>query len=108
MLHPLSAIESFIEIGPGEGKRSQLLCEQGLKGVGIDFSPYVAEKLKERMDPFIRAGQYRVIEADIMQSLPEARADLVFCMMVLEHIEDDRAFLERAKQMVRPGGGDYW
>lgn len=104
MIGPLSLTETFIEIGPGEGKVSAFLCSKGLKGFGVDFSRPMLDKLRDRMDNHIQAERYSIIEADVMKQDISVQADLVFSIMVLEHIEDDAAFLERMKRLIKPGG----
>lgn len=104
MLAPLSGVESFIEIGPGEGSVSRMLCDKGLTGTGIDFSPIIMDRLGATMREYIRSGQYSTIQADLLERVPGIQADLVFGMMVLEHVEPERAFLGRMVQMVRPEG----
>ncbi len=104
MISPISAIESFIEIGPGEGKMSEYLCSRGLTGIGVDFSREMIEKLSQTMDKHIRTGHYSITKADVMAEELDIQADLVFSIMVLEHIEHDTEFLNRMKGLVKPGG----
>jgi len=104
MISPIDDINSFIEIGPGEGKLSKLLCSMGLKGVGIDFSPAIIGVLSQTMKSYVRSGQYSIVEADFMKEDLDLEADLVFSMMVMEHIEDDLRFLKRMKELTRKGG----
>lgn len=104
MITPLSEIRTFIEIGPGEGKLSKLLCAKGLIGTGIDFSEKAVQTLSMCMREEISSGLYRIIQADFVEKEFELQADLVFSMMVLEHVESDIQFLLKMKHMVKPGG----
>lgn len=104
MISPLATGDTFIEIGPGEGGVSRILCSKGLTGTGIDFSPIAVERLAIAMGEYIEAGVYSIIEADVLKEELPVKADLVFCMMVLEHVEDEAAFLQRMRGMVKAGG----
>ncbi len=98
----------FIEVGCGGGGLSRILCEKGLRGVGIDFSNQAIDAAKENLSPFVASGQYQLLQADFMEGsgLDEwtHRADLVFSMMVMEHIKDEDRFLANLLRLVKPGG----
>ncbi len=104
MISPVNQIKTFVEIGPGEGKVSKLLCSLGLHGIGIDFSQQTNKRLILRMRNEIENEQYRIIHGDFTSQEFSFNADLAFCVMVLEHIEDDLAFLKKMKKLVREGG----
>jgi SAM-dependent methyltransferase len=97
-------VRDFIEVGPGQGRVSRMLCARGLTGIGIEYSPEAASHLRDQLHDLIQSKQYQLVEADLLQSDLDMQADLVFCQMVLEHIEDDRTFLRKMVEMVRPGG----
>ncbi len=98
----------FIEVGCGGGGLSKILCEKGLRGVGIDFSIQAIEIAKENLSQFIASGQYQLTQADFMKEneLVEwnHQADLVFSMMVMEHVKDEDLFIENLLRLVKPGG----
>jgi SAM-dependent methyltransferase len=95
---------SFIEVGPGEGHLSARLCNKSIKGYGIDFSQAMIEILKKNMQEYIDRGVYSIIEADVMTGSHGVEADLVFSMLVMEHLEDDLLFLDRLKMLARNNG----
>ena len=103
-ISPIDKIHDFIEIGPGEGKLSNLLCSMGLKGTGIDFSHEITHALSSNMKNYTRSGQYSIIESDFAEKELNVKADLVFSMMVLEHIEDDLRFLVKMKKLSKKNG----
>ncbi len=104
LISPLRKGQSFIEIGPGEGKLSRLLCDRGLTGTGIDFSEISIAKLSDVIRDYCDSGQYAIARVDYTRDAFSRKADLVFCMMVLEHIQDDVKFLQKMKVATNPGG----
>ena len=96
--------KSFIEVGPGEGGMSMELCSLGLDGTGIDSSGLSVDRLSGNMRSFIEDGRYRIIHDDAMRMNTAPRADLVFSLMVMEHIKDDLLFLDTMKSMATEGG----
>jgi SAM-dependent methyltransferase len=98
----------FIEVGCGGGGLSKVLCEKGYVGAGIDFSKYAIQIAKENLSEFIESGMFRLINADFMETkeLTEwnHQADLVFSMMVMEHVKDEGLFIENLLRLVKPGG----
>jgi SAM-dependent methyltransferase len=96
---------SFVDIGCGGGHVSKLLCSLGMTGIGIDFSPLAIEKSRQTLREEIEAGRYLLIEGDataLDRELP--LSDMGISFMVMEHIEDDVAFVRAASHLVRPGG----
>ncbi len=95
----------FIEVGCGAGELSAVLCDRGMAGCGIDFSPRSLEQAEQRLFPHLQMGRYRLIEGDFqeMKKLPTP-ADIAVSMMVVEHIEDDDAFVRKLTRLVHSGG----
>jgi len=104
LIGPLEKIKTFVEIGPGEGRLSKYLCSKGLSGKGVDFSNDIVGPLSHNLQAEITSGQYEVINADFMAEDLNLKADLVFCFMVAEHIEDDLEFVQRMKKITNVGG----
>ncbi len=97
-------INSFIEIGPGEGKMSDYLCSKGFVGTGIEYSNEIIPILENKMRCYIDKNQYNIINDDFRKIEHENKVDLIFSMMVLEHIEDDLNFINKMKAFLKPGG----
>ncbi len=98
----------FIEVGCGGGGLSKILCGKGYVGAGIDFSKRAIQIARENLSEFIEAGKYRLINADFMEAKELSewnhQADLVFSMMVMEHVKDEGLFIENLLRLVKPGG----
>jgi SAM-dependent methyltransferase len=100
-----SGARTFCEVGPGAGDLSLALCRRGLNGVGVEFSSPAAAMSKAALSVPIQEGRYRLVEDDFMAIDGLGSGfDLALSMMVMEHIEDDAAFVKRVVGLVRPGG----
>jgi len=89
---------SVLEAGCGWGINLDALEKAGYHVIGCDISRRILELID-------RPGR-RLAEADLMQDLPTdaGLSDAVLALDVIEHLDDDRAALNRLGKMVRPGG----
>ena len=98
----------FLEVGCGAGDLSQILCEQGYRGVGIDFSPQAISLATENLAEHINDKNYRLVQANVMDKSSEEaldhEVDMALSMMVMEHVEDDQEFIRNIAKHVKPGG----
>lgn len=92
----LSGIETFLDIGCGAGDLDCTLVERfGWRGTGMDFSKSAietAEQLKQARG-LKKQPQFKLVGEHIPPKT--AKADLVICLEVLEHVKDDSGLLER-------------
>ncbi len=94
-----------LEVGAGIGSTTRALCTPASRAwMCLEPDARFCEKLRAlrasgELDPApeVVMGSTRTLSG-------EARFDAVLYMDVLEHIEDDRAELERAVELLRPGG----
>jgi len=98
--HPETAGAVVIDVGTGTGRILPVLAEYGFSPIGFDTC---ANCLEEHTYPFIQADICDLAEA--CAALPGARADLVLCCDVLEHIapELERLALENLAAAGRYG-----
>lgn len=90
----------FLEVGCGAGALSKKLLERGYRGAGVDVSPEALTRARVHLAEHIANGDYALHDA-----MPDGETfDFAMCMFVIEHIEDDAAFLREIAQRVRPGG----
>jgi SAM-dependent methyltransferase len=87
-----------LDAGCGWGVTLDHLERGGYRAVGLDIS----RRALQRLD---RPGR-RLIEADLTQELPDdaPRFDAVLALDVIEHLDDDRAAVERLARLAAPGG----
>jgi SAM-dependent methyltransferase len=86
-----------LDIGCGAGNMIHHLSRYGqVKGVEVDSRPVAMAK----------ARGYDVRQGDATRGIPfpDASFDLVTALDVIEHVDEDAAFLREAHRVARPGG----
>ncbi len=63
----VTASDTVLEIGPGEGVLTHALLETGAKVIAVEFDQDLIPKLTERFGVAISSGQLELVEADIMK-----------------------------------------
>lgn len=86
----IDAREAVLEVGCGTGQFAQCLAEQCQASyLGVDFSPVAIQQACRRVPTFLFACQ------DVVLRPPDYGGwDVVVALEVLEHLEDDRSFLQ--------------
>lgn len=87
----LKGCGTFIDIGCGAGDLSCSLAEMGLRGKGFDFSSDAinvakAMQKKRKIDP----TRLTFIKSSVGIGKMHEKADIVYCLEVLEHIKKDK------------------
>jgi len=91
---------SFLEIGVGAGGIFLDVLKKGYRGLGIDISSEAVKVTKERISGSYVDARVECLDLfDIKESF-----DLVVCLEVLEHIEDDRSFLHKINSCLNEDG----
>ncbi len=92
----------FLEVGPGGLMLSAELLRHFRRGTLIDFNPDTREFFAalERAD----RDRLSLIVADFMDYPFDTSYDAVIACEVLEHIEDESAFLGKIRGLLNPGG----
>ncbi len=89
----------LLEIGCGEGRGVALLREQVKNYIGIDKITGVIDKLSVA---YPQAEFYPAVIPPL--PFPEAKFDTVISFQVIEHIKDDRHYLQEIARVLKPGG----
>ena len=89
-----------LDAGCGWGVTLATLEQRGYRVVGMDVSRRALEMLNQE-----RPGR-QLAEADLTQALPSGLEgyDAVLALDVIEHLDDDRAAIERLAQLTSRGG----
>ncbi len=90
-----------IDVGCGTGFMVEKMCRLGLEVVGLEVSETLLEFAREKM----AASRYSptLVDKGIESASEFAPADLVICLDVIEHIEDDEGALVALKEACRGG-----
>ena len=96
--------ECFLEIGPGDLGLAVELVSRFTVGTLIDFNTTDVQQIYDEL-PIAYKQRLTLIIADFSQydSL-ESSFDCVVACEVLEHIENDRLFLQRTAKLLKQGG----
>lgn len=94
---------TVLELGCGAGMVVRHYLERAERVVGVD----VNDELLRRLEANHPGGRVRGVRVDLRgdwHELDGLVADVVIALDVLEHFEDDAAFVARAKAHLAPGG----
>jgi cyclopropane fatty-acyl-phospholipid synthase-like methyltransferase len=92
------------DVGCNSGNLSLYMAKHGCNVLGIDYARNVIDGARAS------AEYYRIknVEFKAMDFVKEwdrtDEFDFVFCCNVLEHVREDREFVEKFYQMLKPGG----
>ena len=88
----------LLEIGCGTGGNLRFFQDY-YQVTGVDIAPDAVRHARERVDCPILEGEFRDLFPEEFRGV-----DLVLLADVLEHVKDDRGFLEDILARLRPGG----
>lgn len=87
-----------LDVGCGRGTMLAALAERGWDVYGTELNDAIAASARAVLGDRIRTGPFESVE------LPAAPFDVVSFWHVLEHLDNPRAALQRARSILRPGG----
>src|SRR5262249_46282451 len=86
-----------LEIGCGRGLTGELLQRTlGCRVTGVELNPEVAKDAGRRLHA-VHAGDVQTLELG-------GTFDVVLALELFEHLTNNERFLERARELLRPGG----
>ncbi len=102
---PLAGGRVVLDAGCGDGLGTVLLASAAAQVIGEDRDPAVVADCRERWSDLANVT-FRLADvgagADV--DAPQGDVDLVCNFQVLEHVEDDLAFVRALRRRLRPGG----
>ena len=112
LLPPLDD-RGVLDAACGDGFYTERFVERGARVVGVDASPEMVERARERFagrtgdDAGTADITVPIHEADLTEGLPflaDESVDVVVCQLALEHVEDWTTVFETFERVLRPGG----
>jgi SAM-dependent methyltransferase len=94
---PLPSGAQILDAGCGSGRTLEELVDYG-EVSGVELNEDAAEFARVRGVGEVKIGRLEQIPFE------DARFDLITCLDVLEHVEDDRVGLLELKRVTKPGG----
>jgi len=91
---------NLLEVGCGEGRGVQVLMDQVASYHGVDKIGKVIESLREEFPE----ATFEQAVIPPLKTIASKAYDSVVSFQVIEHIEDDRLFLEEIYRVLKPGG----
>jgi SAM-dependent methyltransferase len=96
--------DRVLEVGSGIGNMSAFMQDRtrlALTDVSDEYLALLRERFGEREGVSV---DHWDLNDDAPASLPAGGFDTVICLNVLEHIREDKAALERMRELLAPGG----
>jgi len=87
-----------LDVGCGRGFTLRFLAEAGYRATGVELSPSAAAHARDALGLDIRTGDF------LSQPFAPDQFEVVIFWHSLEHIADPLAALDRAKEILKPGG----
>ncbi len=98
--------ENILEIGSGIGNISKFLVSFGRNVILTDINETYLSYLKHRFigNPKVKILKFDILSDDASNILPLLKIDIIVCINVLEHIENDQKALENIYKILSAGG----
>ena len=94
--------KTVLEYGCGDGENTLQLASRGARVIGIDISPDLLQIAQYRLSVNHVSADLRAVSG-YDTAMPDASADVVFCIAVLHHLDLEKARQE-ALRVLKPGG----
>ena len=92
-----------LEVGAGLGATTQTLCRDQERWVCLEPDRSLADRIRQKLQNGDLPRCCEVVDGTLPERIG-GRFDTVLYIDVLEHIKDDRQEIERAAQVLTPGG----
>lgn len=98
---------NVLEIGCGDGGNLLPLARMGCHVVGVDMADIRIKDAKRFFAENQAKGEFIASDVFLLNELKE-QFDLIVCHDVIEHIPNKEEFMQKCKQFLKPGGGDFY
>lgn len=95
-----------LNIGCGIGRVEKYLAPRVAEMHAVDISGQMIRRARSRLDGLPNVFLREIAPNEFLAAYPDDRFDVVFSLLVLQHLEKEDAFLylEDAHRVLRPGG----
>ena len=102
----LSASDTVLEIGCGDGVHLIALADRFQRGLGTDLSPRMIEAARQAGARSPSGGKlsFSMAASERLESVGTESMDVVLCVGSLEHVIDQSAALRAVFRVLKPGG----
>lgn len=102
----LSARDTVLEIGCGNGMHLIALADRFSLGLGTDLSPGMTDAARQAgaRSPWAGKLSFSVAASERLESVLTESVDVVLCVGSLEHVLDQGAALRAVFRVLKPGG----
>jgi SAM-dependent methyltransferase len=94
----------ILDIGSGAGTISMYLGNLGYRVVGIDVSSVAVSVSKQSVRDLFIDDRVELVHTDLVSYTTKDKFDLILCLEVIEHTDDDEGLLSRAGDLLNPEG----
>ena len=101
---PVTAADTVIDVGCGDGVFIHFCARQGAEVIYIDRSEAALAKTSAKIAGSAARAHHGILSECDPIPLADGAGDLVICTEVLEHVPDPGAFLAELVRVARPGG----
>jgi ubiquinone/menaquinone biosynthesis C-methylase UbiE len=91
---------NLLEVGCGEGRGISLLMQHAGSYTAVDKIAPIIDKLKLQYP----TGQFISMNIPPLEGLKDNAYDSIVSFQVIEHIQDDKLFLQEIHRVLKPGG----
>jgi SAM-dependent methyltransferase len=98
VIRRLTKPAAVLDVGCGRGFTLRFLADAGYRATGVELSPQAAAHARDTLGLDVRTGDF------LSQPFEAGQFEVVIFWHSLEHISDPLAALDRANEILRPGG----
>ena len=94
-----------VEVGCGPGRMTAALAERFERVIAVDVSPAMIDRARAAVSA--DNVEFSVVSGESLDGVPDARADVVVCYLVLQHLPSRRvvaAYLREFRRVLAPAG----
>lgn len=99
---------TLLDLCCGVGRVTEFIASRVKQYIGVDFSPTMIKKAKERYHSFHNV-EFIVNDGWTLKEIPDATVDVVFCEIAFQHMEkrNTTSYVREVYRVLKDGGDFY-